>query len=256
MKQSNLVSEQFSGSAQAYLTSTVHANGADLQRLTQLTRDCACRQALDLGCGAGHAAFAIAKAGSAVIAYDLSPKMLALVEQEAVQRGLMNIATQLGAAEHLPFANASYDLVVTRFSAHHWSHVTAALAEVRRVLKPTGIVLVIDTVAAENPLFDTVLQTVEILGDASHIRDYRVSEWQAMLQAAGFDVTETDSWSLPVEFASWAGIKRTSGQRIEAIQGVFDQVSDEVRQHFKLQADCSFDLEVAWLQAKPAVEWD
>ncbi|TAL47028.1 MAG: SAM-dependent methyltransferase, partial [Methylovulum sp.] len=69
MKQSNLVSEQFSGSAQAYLTSTVHANGADLQRLTQLTRDSACRQALDLGCGAGHAAFAIAKAGSAVIAY-------------------------------------------------------------------------------------------------------------------------------------------------------------------------------------------
>lgn len=35
MKQSNLVSEQFSGSAPAYLTSTVHANGADLQRLTQ-----------------------------------------------------------------------------------------------------------------------------------------------------------------------------------------------------------------------------
>lgn len=252
MKQSNLVSEQFSGSAQAYLTSAVHANGADLQRLTQLTRDCACRQALDLGCGAGHAAFAIAKAGSAVIAYDLSPKMLALVEQEAVQRGLMNITTQLGAAEHLPFATASCDLVATRFSAHHWSHVPAALAEVRRVLKPTGIVLVIDTVAAENPLFDTVLQTVEILGDASHIRDYRVSEWQAMLQAAGFDVVETDRWSLPVEFANWAAIKRTSGQRIEAIQGVFGQVSDEVRQHFKLQADCSFDLEVAWLQAKPA----
>ncbi|TAL42559.1 MAG: SAM-dependent methyltransferase, partial [Methylovulum sp.] len=198
------------------------------------------------------AAFAIAKAGSAVIAYDLSPKMLALVEQEADQRGLMNIATQLGAAEHLPFTTASCDLVATRFSAHHWSHVPAALAEVRRVLKPTGIVLVIDTVAAENPLFDTVLQTVEILGDASHIRDYRVSEWQAMLQAAGFDMVETDSWSLPVEFANWAAIKRTSERRIEAIQGVFEQVSDEVRQHFKLQADCSFDLEVAWLQAKPA----
>lgn len=251
MKQSTLVSEQFSGGSQAYLKSTVHANGIDLQRLSQLTRDSACRQALDLGCGAGHAAFAMAKAGSAVIAYDLSPKMLALVEHEAIQRCLTDITTQLGAAEHLPFADAYFDLVATRFSAHHWSHVPAALAEARRVLKPVGTLLVIDVVAAENPLFDTVLQTVEILGDASHVRDYRVSEWQFMLQNTGFDVTEIDRWSLPVEFASWAGIKRTSEQRIKAIQDVFDHASDEVQQHFKLQADYAFDLEIAWLQAKP-----
>jgi len=252
MKQNNLVSEQFSSSVQAYLKSSVHANGTDLQRLTQLTRDSACYQALDLGCGAGHAAFAMAKAGSAVIAYDLSPKMLALVEREAIQRCLTNITTHLGVAEILPFADASFDLVVTRFSAHHWCNVPAALAEVKRVLKSTGTLLVIDVVAAENPLFDTVLQTVEILGDPSHIRDYRVSEWQSMLHGASFDVIENDRWSLPVEFASWSGIKRTSKQRIQAIQDVFDYASDEVRQHFKLQPDYAFDLEIAWLQASPA----
>jgi len=253
MKQRRLVSEQFGGSAQAYLSSSVHANGTDLQRLTELTRNLACQQALDLGCGAGHSSFAMAKAGAAVTAYDLSPQMLSLVEHEAAQRGLTNITTQLGGAEHLPFAEASFDLVATRFSAHHWSNVPAALGEIRRVLKSTGTLVVIDVIAAENPLFDTLLQTVEVLGDPSHIRDYRVSEWRAMLQASGFAVSENNNWTLPIEFASWTAIKRTSDLRVEAIRDVFAKVSDEVRQYFKLQADNSFDLDITWLQAKPTV---
>lgn len=250
MKQSELVSDQFSGSAQGYLTSDVHANGADLQRLNALTRYSASQTALDLGCGAGHTSFAMAKEVAAVTAYDLSAEMLVLVESEAVRRGLTNITTQQGSAEHLPFADASFDLVATRFSTHHWSNVPAAMSEVRRVLKPTGILVLIDTVSPENPLFDTVLQTVEILADASHIRDYRVSEWHAMLNVAGFEVLESDSWTLPMAFSSWIGRKQTSELRADTIRDVFAKSSDEVRQYFKVQADCSFDLDVVWLMAK------
>jgi len=251
MKQNKLVSEQFGGSAQGYLSSDVHANGADLRRLTELTRDTASRLALDLGCGAGHAGFAMAKAGAAVTAYDLSPEMLAVVKNEAVRRGLTNITTQQGEVEHLPFDDASFDLAVTRFSAHHWSDVPTAIREIHRVLKPTGTLVVIDTISPENPLFDTLLQTVEILADASHIRDYRVSEWHAMLHAASFDVRESDGWTLPMEFSSWLARKRTSELRADAVRDVLAKASDEARQYFKMQVDCSFDLGVVWLQAKP-----
>lgn len=250
MKQNNLVSEQFGERAQAYLTSGVHATGADLERLAALTHQPACRQALDLGCGAGHTAFTMAKAGAKVIACDLSPKMLALVAHEAAQRSLANITTQQGPAEQLPFADAGFDLVATRFSAHHWSDVPAALSEVRRVLKPMGTLVVIDVIAAENPLFDTVLQTVEILGDPSHVRDYRVSEWRSMLHAAGFEIAESDTWTLPMEFTHWTAVKHTSEQRVEAIRDVLAKSSDEVRQYFKVQADSSFKLDVAWLKAR------
>jgi hypothetical protein len=64
--------------------------------------------------------------------------------------------------------------------------VPAALREMRRVIKPQGTLVIIDVVALESPLCDTLLQTVEILRDASHVRDYRASEWSAMLQQAGF----------------------------------------------------------------------
>lgn len=64
MKQNTLVSEQFGQVAEAYLTSSVHAAGADLQRLTRLSQACHGRATLDLGCGAGHASFALAQGGA------------------------------------------------------------------------------------------------------------------------------------------------------------------------------------------------
>jgi tRNA1(Val) A37 N6-methylase TrmN6 len=62
MKQKSLTNEQFGNTAYEYLISPVHAEGADLQRLTKLTKDTNIGTALDLGCGAGHASFAIAQA--------------------------------------------------------------------------------------------------------------------------------------------------------------------------------------------------
>lgn len=252
MQQHKLASQQFGNAADNYLTSPVHANGADLQRLADQVRAAAAATALDLGCGAGHASYAMAAAGAAVTACDPAPAMLAVVAREAGQRGLGNIVTRQGRAEALPFAAASFDLIVTRFSAHHWSDLPAALREARRVLKPGGSLVAIDTVSPEHPLCDTILQTLEILADASHVRNYRISEWQAMLRAAGFAVTGCDAWTLPMAFPAWLARKNTPAPRAAAIREVLAGAADEARQYFRIQADGSFNLDVAWLGAEPA----
>ncbi|NNM65130.1 MAG: class I SAM-dependent methyltransferase [Burkholderiales bacterium] len=250
MDQHQLAAEQFGSTAQAYLTSAVHAQGADLERLRELGRKRPGAHALDLGCGAGHAGFALAEAGLQVTAYDLSAPMLNVVAHEAQRRGLQGLQTRQGAAERQPFDDAAFDLIVTRFSAHHWLDLPGALGEARRVLRPDGTLVVIDAVAPESPLLDTLLQTVELLRDASHVRDYRESEWRAMLQAAGFAAPETQRWTLPMVFDTWVARMRTPALRVQAIRDVLAQAAAEARTHFQVQPDGSFLLDVAWMHSR------
>ena len=248
MKQNTLINQQFGATANAYLSSSVHAQGADLQRLSALATQLNSPFCLDLGCGAGHASFALAEGGAKVISYDLTAEMLEVVKTESLKRGINDLQVQQGPAEKLPFDNESFDLVTTRFSAHHWSNINAALREIKRVLKTRGTLIVIDVISPETPLFDTLLQSAEILRDASHVRDYRLSEWSEMLQAAGFKLPNTDQWKLTMEFASWVARMRTSELRVQTIRDLLEKASTEATTYFSIQKDFSFDIDVAWIE--------
>ncbi|MBP1180091.1 class I SAM-dependent methyltransferase [Methylobacterium sp. PvR107] len=248
------VVDQFGTQASAYVTSAVHAAGADLDRIGALIRTTPGARVLDLGCGGGHVAFAAAAAGAAVTAYDLSDAMLAAVAAEAARRGLPRIETRQGAAEILPFPEASFDAVLTRYSAHHWRDVPAALAQARRVLKPGGLLVVCDIVSPEEPLLDTHLQAVELLRDPSHVRDYRVSEWRALLEAAGFEHGSPSASRPRMEFASWIARMRTPAVNVAAIRALQASAPAEVATYFAIEADGSFLLDSVLIEARPRGE--
>jgi ubiquinone/menaquinone biosynthesis C-methylase UbiE len=253
MDQPQLAARQFGDSAANYLQSSVHARGADLDRLEALARRLRPSRALDLGCGAGHAAYALARAGiPAVVAYDLSEQMLALVEREARARGHAAIETRRGAAAQLPFDDASFDLIVTRYSAHHWPSVPAAVAQAVRVLRPGATLVVIDVIAPEPALLDTTLQTLELLRDMSHVRDYRASEWRSMLSVPGLNDASgdacSDTWKLRLEFDSWVRRIATPARRVDALRAVFDELPAEARDYFAVTADASFTIDAQWIE--------
>ncbi|MHB1203157.1 MAG: class I SAM-dependent methyltransferase [Acidithiobacillus sp.] len=251
MDQQHLVTDQFGPTARNYLASPTHAQGADLKRLTALVRERQPARVLDLGCGAGHVSYALAPHVQAVTAYDLSVPMLTVVAEEARRRALPTIEVVEGSAENLPFADGTFDWIVTRLSAHHWTDIAQALKESRRVLKADGVFIVIDVVAPESPLLDTVLQSVELLRDASHVRDYRLSEWSALLNAAGFIIDESHGWKLEMSFASWIARMRTPELRAQAIRSIFAGAAAEVKAYFAVREDDSFQLDVAWITARP-----
>lgn len=243
--QARVVEAQFGPRAEAYLQSAVHAQGADLAAFASLLAESGDARLLDLGCGGGHMAFTAAPHVREVLAYDLSREMLTVVARAAAERGLGNVSTKQGGAESLPFADDSFDWVASRFSAHHWSDWTAGLREARRVLKPGGRGVFIDVVSPGVPLLDTYIQSVEVLRDTSHVRDYARAEWEAALAAAGFMTQTTRMHRLRMEFASWIARMQTPAPLATAIRALQAAMAEPVRRHFAIETDGSFMIDVA-----------
>lgn len=246
---SDSVERQFGSQAQNYLTSAVHAQGKDLERLSALLAVSPHASVIDLGCGAGHASFVAAQVVTEVVAYDLSSQMLKVVAEAAKQKGLTNIRTRQGVAESLPFSDASADIVISRYSAHHWHDVGQALREIRRVLKPGGRVIIMDVVSPGHPLLDIYLQTVEKLRDTSHVRDYSPGEWLSMFTDAGFIVRNVASDRLTLAFSSWIARMRTPDYFAAAIRELQKTLAAEVAQHFEIRDDGSFTTDIMMFEA-------
>lgn len=246
----NAVERQFGDQANAYLTSAVHAQGKDLQRLATLLQPHSDAHLLDLGCGAGHASFAAAAVVKSVVSYDLSAQMLTVVSQAAADKKLMNIEVKQGLAESLPFDDRSFDVVISRYSTHHWHDVGQALREVKRVLRPGGKVIFMDVVSPGHPVLDIYLQTVEVLRDTSHVRNYSPGEWLALFTEAGLAINEVTSDRLYLEFSSWIARMRTPEYFSTAIRELQRLASDDVINHYEIQADGSFTSDIMMIVAK------
>lgn len=249
------VQHQFDPRAEAYLTSAVHSHGPDLERAKKLAAHGvpSGSQALDIGCGGGHLSFALAPHVARMVAFDPSPGMLAGVSRMAAARGLHRIETCQGQAESLPFADSSFDLVCTRYSAHHWTRLPAAMKEAARVLAPGGHVLIIDTLGHQDALVDTFMQCIELLRDASHVRNRSLTEWRSLLQSAGLEELEHAGWPTRLDFLSWVERMRTPADRVAVIRSMQEAAPQEVRKALRVEADGSFTIETGlfWLR-KPA----
>jgi SAM-dependent methyltransferase len=233
---SEAVRRQFGRVAAAYATSAVHAGGPDLTALIEVAGLSGREQVLDLGCGAGHTALAIAPKAVQVCAVDVTPEMLAVASELAGQRGLCNLSFCQADATALPFRGASFDLVTSRYSAHHYADPARALAEVARVLRPGGRLLLIDSVAPEDPALDTFFNAVELMRDGSHVRNCRLSEWQRLFADVGLRPAVLFQMMLDLDGPSWVERSQTPADMVTALRALFTAATPAARAAFDIEA--------------------
>lgn len=246
------VLHQFDPRAAAYLHSTVHAAGPDLDAARTLLAPHLPpgARALDVGCGGGHLGFLLAALGADTVASDPSPSMLAAVRAGALQRGLTTLQTREAAADRLPFDDATFDVVATRYSAHHWTCLRPGLAEMRRVLKPAGRLLVIDVLGHDSALVDTHFQTLELLRDRSHVRNRSAGQWRAVLAEQGFEVEHAADWPLRLDFVPWVERMQTPPAKTAMLRTLQREAPAEVQQALAIEPDGSFTARTGLFVAK------
>jgi SAM-dependent methyltransferase len=125
-------------------------------------------QALDVGSGLGALALAFAPNVREVVAVELQPERVERARELAA--GAANVEFVVGDAQHLPFERASFDLTGTLRTLHHVPRPELVVAELARVTRPGGRVLVVDQLAPGDPLEAVELDRFERARDTSHTR--------------------------------------------------------------------------------------
>ena len=243
--QHRFAAEHYGARAQDYVSSAVHSAGPDLDQIEEIVRGQGHARVLDLGCGGGHVSYRAAPHVAEVVACDLTPAMLDLVAATATERGLANIEVRQAPAEALPFANGAFDFVLCRFTAHHWQNMEAGLRQARRVLKTGGRAVIIDTIAPADAVLDTHLQAMEVLRDASHVRNYSLVEWTGALSRSGFALQTVNLRKLRMEFDVWIARTRTPALHAQAIRALQACAPSVVRDAFDIGENGDFNLDVA-----------
>lgn len=135
----------------------------ELRALLDLRGD---ERAVDVGTGAGTLALALAPLVREVVGVDVVPELLDAARREAPA----NVTFVEGDAMHLPLETASFDVAATRRTLHHISRPELVVAELARVARPGGTVVVEDQLAPVDPLAALALDRFERTRDPSHTR--------------------------------------------------------------------------------------
>jgi ubiquinone/menaquinone biosynthesis C-methylase UbiE len=125
-------------------------------------------RALDAGTGTGALAFALAPLVREVVGVDLVPELLA--EARARAGDFPNVQFLEGDITNLHFEDSSFDLAATGSTIHHVPRPELIVAELTRVTKPGGTILVVDQIAPVDPLAALELNRFEHARDPSHTR--------------------------------------------------------------------------------------
>jgi SAM-dependent methyltransferase len=154
---------------------------------------------LDVACGPGLVVAAFARVARRATGIDITPAMLERARQLAAERGLDNVAWDLGDVTPLPYADHSFSIVSSRFAFHHFLRPAAVLAEMRRVCAPGGRIVVTDLIASADPVKAAALNSMERLRDPSHVRALPLAELQALVRDAGLTLRRQAFYRLASE---------------------------------------------------------
>jgi len=194
-KHNQTIIEQFS--QQAIPFSELPGHSQSMQMLIDLSGVSKTDNVLDVACGPGLVACEFALHAKHVTGIDITPKMIEQAKKRQQDNGLTNLTWQVGDVSPLPFADSCFSVVITRYSFHHFLKPAAVLAEMHRVCKPGGKIMVIDVVQSSDKV--DAFDCLEKLRDPSHVHALTFSEMASIVDASGLTAVKTAQYKVEGE---------------------------------------------------------
>jgi SAM-dependent methyltransferase len=181
----DLILDQFTRQATVFSTAPAISDEDALRMIVEAARPGPDDRLLDVACGPGLVVCAFAPHVREASGIDVTPAMLDRARKLAGDKGLANVTWRQGDVYALPYQDASFTIVTTRFSFHHFLDPAAVLREMVRVCAPQGRIVVVDDYASEDPAKAAAFNRLEKLRDPSHSRCLTLTELKGLFGAAG-----------------------------------------------------------------------
>ena len=188
--------DQFTRQAMPFSTANTITDANTLRMIVEAAAPKPGDTVLNVACGGGIVVCAFAPHVRHATGIDMTPAMLDRARQLATEKGVQNVTWERRDVGRLPYADGTFDIVVTRFSMHHFLDPLGVLCEMVRVCAQDGRVVVVDMYASDDPAKAAEWNRAEKLRDPSHVRCLTLPELKGLFRTVGLPEPRTGFYEL------------------------------------------------------------
>jgi ubiquinone/menaquinone biosynthesis C-methylase UbiE len=193
------IADQFTRQAAQFAASAVHHNQAALDLLVDAAGPRPEDVSLDVACGPGSVVAAFALRVRRAEGLDATEAMLEEARKLAAQEGLRNVVWHRGSVYALPFTDEAFDIVSCRYAFHHLLEPVRALAEMVRVCRDGGRVVLCDAFASDDPIKAAAFNEMERHRDPSTVEFRTLAFLRGLFAKAGLSRPAEHFYAVPAE---------------------------------------------------------
>jgi ubiquinone/menaquinone biosynthesis C-methylase UbiE len=221
------IADQFTRQAVQFAGSAMHHNQAALKLLVEAARPRPENVSLDVACGPGSVVAAFARRVHRAEGLDATEAMLDEARKLALREGLHNVAWHHGDVYALPFSAETFDIVSCRYAFHHLLEPARALAEMVRVCRHGGRIVLCDAFASDDPSKAAAFNAMERHRDPSTVEFRTLGLLRDLFAATGLREPEERFYGVPAELERLIAMAHPANDDREGLRAMIQATVDQ-----------------------------
>lgn len=229
--------DQFTKQAAPFANASAISDKQALEILLGSTNASEKDTTLDVACGPGIVVCAFAEVVRHATGIDIVPTMIEQARLLQKINSLTNVSWKIGDVTTLPYADASFSIVTSRYAFHHLENPVRVLSEMKRVCRNDGKIVLIDVVVSEDSQKAGRFNRMEKLRDPSHVRALSLSEMKSLFKDAGLPDPEISYFNLELELESFLNRSFPTAENAAKVRKIIEKETHENKMGINVRRD-------------------